>query len=78
MITVRIKTNVQNDRRVVVTLPPEVPTGPAELVVTVDSHDSEREKSRLLALDEFLALARASTFRSAGPYPTRDELHARH
>ena len=37
MITLRIKTNVQNDRRVVVTLPPEVPIGPAELVVSVDS-----------------------------------------
>ena len=37
MITLRIKADVQNDRRVVVTLPPEVPTGPAELVVTVES-----------------------------------------
>ena len=37
MITLRIKADVQTDRRVVVTLPPESPTGPAELVVTVDS-----------------------------------------
>ena len=39
--------------------------------------DAEREKARAAALDEFLALARSSTFRSAGPYPTRDELHER-
>lgn len=37
MITMRIKTDLQDDRRVVVTLPPEVPTGPTELVVTVES-----------------------------------------
>ena len=78
MITLRIKADVQNDRRVVVTLPPEVPTGPAELVVTVDSHNAERERTRAGALDQFLALARASSFCSADPYPTRDELHERH
>lgn len=78
MVTMRITTEVKDDRCVVLTLPPEVPTGPAELVVTVDSHDATRERLRSAALDQFLALARASTFRSAGPYPTRDELHERH
>ena len=78
MVTLRITTDVQNDRRVVLTLPPEVPTGPAELVVTVDSHDAKREGMRAGALDQFLALARASSFCSADPYPTRDELHERH
>jgi hypothetical protein len=39
--------------------------------------DPERERTRAAALDQFLALARSSTFRSAGPYPTRDELHER-
>ena len=39
--------------------------------------DDERERARAAALDQFLALARKSTFRSAGPYPTRDELHER-
>ena len=61
----------------VVILPPEVPTGPAELVVTVDSQGAEREGARAGALDQFLALARASSFCSADPYPTRDELHER-
>jgi hypothetical protein len=37
----------------------------------------EREKTRAEALDQFLALAGSSSFRSAGPYPTRDELHER-
>jgi hypothetical protein len=37
MITFRIATDVKDDRQVVLTLPPEVPTGKAELVVTVAS-----------------------------------------
>jgi hypothetical protein len=39
MITLRMTTEVRDDRRVTLTLPPEVPTGPAELVVTVESPD---------------------------------------
>jgi hypothetical protein len=39
MITVRVTTDVPDDRRVIVTLPPEVPTGRADLVVTVESPD---------------------------------------
>jgi hypothetical protein len=35
MITLHITTEVADDRRVVLTLPPEVPTGKAELVVTI-------------------------------------------
>jgi hypothetical protein len=77
MITFRISTDVKDDRRVVLTLPPEVPTGKAELVVTVDSQGVERAKARAAALDQYLALARSSSFRSAGPYPTRDEMHER-
>ena len=78
MITLRITAEVPNDRQVTLTLPAEVPTGPAELVVTVDSHDADREATRGAALAQFLALARASKFRSDGPYPTRDELHERY
>jgi hypothetical protein len=39
--------------------------------------DGEREQARAAALDQFLALARSSSFRSAGPYSTRDDLHER-
>jgi hypothetical protein len=35
MITFRITTDVKDDRRGVLTLPPEVPTGKAELVVSI-------------------------------------------
>jgi hypothetical protein len=77
MITFRVTAQVNDDRRVVLTLPAEVPTGQAELVVSVDTPNADREKERAEALERFLALARASTFRSTGPYPTRDELHER-
>ncbi len=46
MITFRITTDVKDDRRVVLTLPPEVPTGQAELVVTVDSPAPEKKQPR--------------------------------
>ena len=39
--------------------------------------ETEREKTRAAALDQYLTLARSSAFRSTNPYPTRDELHER-
>jgi hypothetical protein len=44
MITLRITTDVKDDRRVVLTLPPEVPTGQAELVVTIAPQKSTEPK----------------------------------
>jgi hypothetical protein len=41
MITLRVTAEVKDDRRVVLTLPPEVPTGRAELVVTVGSAQAQ-------------------------------------
>jgi len=38
--------DVQSDRKVIVTLPPEVPTGPAELVVTVESPTGKLSNAR--------------------------------
>ena len=46
MITLRITTDVKDDRRVVLTLPPEVPTGQAELVVTVDAPAASGKRPR--------------------------------
>ena len=46
MITFRITTDIKDDRRVVLTLPPEVPTGQVELVVTVDAAAPEVKKPR--------------------------------
>jgi hypothetical protein len=77
MITFRITTEVGDDRRATLVLPQEVPTGRADLMVTVDAHQEDRETTRAAAVEEFLRLARASSFRSSGPYPTRDELHER-
>ena len=42
MITLHLTADVQADRRVVLTLPPEVPTGQTELVVTVASPSPNR------------------------------------
>jgi hypothetical protein len=39
--------------------------------------DTEREVARAAALAQFLTIARSSTFRSDGHYPSRDELHER-
>jgi hypothetical protein len=43
MITFHITTDVKDDRRVVLTLPPEVPTGRTELVVSVQPAPSGDE-----------------------------------
>lgn len=46
-----------------------------EIIVLVT--DERTEADREEALQRFLAHANASTFKSEGPYPTRDELHER-
>lgn len=78
MVTLRITADVPSSRQLTLTLPSEVPTGPAEVVVTVESHGAERERIRSEALEQLLRLSRSSTFRSDGPYPSRSELHERH
>ena len=67
MITFRITTDVKDDRRVVLTLPPEVPTGQTELVVTVDSPAPAKKKPRT-SLAEW---AEANAERTLGTTPTR-------
>jgi hypothetical protein len=42
MITFRVSADVKDDRRVELTLPPETPTGKADLVVSVSPHASGR------------------------------------
>jgi hypothetical protein len=41
MITFQIRADIKDDRRIILTLPPEVPTGHANLVVTVESPTAE-------------------------------------
>jgi hypothetical protein len=51
MITFRITADVKDDHRVVLTLPPEVPTGQTELVVTVKSTAQQDKQPRTSLAD---------------------------
>jgi hypothetical protein len=51
MITFEITTEVKDDRRIVLTLPPEVPTGQAKLVVTVNSPTPDKKPTRTSLAD---------------------------
>jgi hypothetical protein len=51
MITFRLSTEIKEDRQVVLTLPPEVPIGQAELVVTVNSPPSDNKRPRTSLAD---------------------------
>jgi hypothetical protein len=83
MNAVRVETTVEADGELHLTGLPCRRGDKVEAVVLIlepsppTATDPEREKTRAAALDHFLALARSSTFRSAGPYPTRDELPER-
>ncbi len=51
MIPLRITPDVQDDRRVVLTLPPEIPIGQTELMVTVASPAPDKKPSRTSLAD---------------------------
>ena len=83
MNAIRVETTIQADGELHLTELPCRRGDKVEAIVLVlepsqPTSDVEREKTRAAALDQFLVLARSSSFRSAGPYPTRDELHERH
>ena len=44
MITFRVSADVKDDRRVVLTLPDEVPPGKAELVVSVNPQPADQDR----------------------------------
>jgi hypothetical protein len=46
MITLQVTVDVKDDRRVVLTLPPEVPVGPAEMVVTISQQAGTKKPAR--------------------------------
>ena len=48
MITFRITADIKDDRRVILTLPSEVPTGQAELVVSIERPLSENQRPMTL------------------------------
>ncbi len=84
MNAVRVETTVEADGELHLTGLPCRRGDRVEAVVLIlepsppPATDPEREKARAAALEQLLALARSSSFRSTGPYPTRDELHERH
>jgi hypothetical protein len=83
MKTVRVETTVEADGELHLSALPCRRGDKVEAVVRVLEPSSrpdsiiERETARSAALNQFLALARSSSFCSAGPYPTRDDLHDR-
>ncbi|MCI0462858.1 MAG: hypothetical protein L0Z62_38415 [Gemmataceae bacterium] len=53
MITFRISADIKADRQIVLRLPPEVPTGQAELVITVAPQTSAEPKRPGTSLAEW-------------------------
>jgi hypothetical protein len=84
MNTDREQTTLEADSELHLTKLPCRRTDKVEAIVLIleqrsrPAPDAEREKSREAAVGQFLVLARSSSFRSASPYPTRDELYERH
>jgi hypothetical protein len=71
----KVQTSIQTDGELLLTGLPCRKGNRVEVIVLVT--DERTEADRQEALKQFLAGANASTFRSEGPYPTRDELHER-
>ena len=46
MITLRISTELSDDRTILLTLPPEVPTGKVELLVSISPQDNHTKRPR--------------------------------
>ena len=53
MITIRVSADVKDDRQVVLTLPPEVPTGETELIISIAPRQSENPKLPRSSLAEW-------------------------
>jgi hypothetical protein len=83
MNAVRVETTIESDGELHLTKLPCRRGDKVEAIVLIlepasrPASDAEREKVQTAAVEQFLALARSSSFRSTGPYPTRDELHER-
>jgi hypothetical protein len=84
MNAIRVETTVEADGELHLTDLPCRRGDKIEAIVLIleqssgPTADGQPEKARAAAVDQFLTLARSSSFRSAGPYPPRDELHERH
>jgi hypothetical protein len=70
MISFEITADIQDDRRVVLTLPPEVPTGQAKLVVTVNSPASDNKRP-VTSLADWVEIQPGQNASEADRYPLR-------
>lgn len=83
MNTIRVETTIEADGELHLTKLPCRRGDKVEAIVLIlepsphPTADPQRERARATAVEQFLALARSSSFRSAGPYPTREQLHER-
>ncbi len=80
MDSIKIETTIQKDGELHLTQLPCRKGDRVEATLSIlaqNGQNNTREKEREEALRQFLILAKASRFRSTGPYPTRDELHER-
>ena len=80
MDSIKIETTIQKDGELHLTQLPCRKGDRVEATLSIlarNGEDDSRVKERQEAIRQFLNLAKASRFRSSGPYPTRDELHER-
>ena len=75
MNAVKINSVVVKDGELQLTNLPVRKGDQVEATLVIRSQVTEEERER--ALERLIARAKASKFRSTGPYPTRDELHER-
>lgn len=83
MNAIRVETMIESDGELHLTELPCRRGDKVEAIVLIlepasrPAVDAEREQTRAAAVEQFLMLARSSSFRSIGPYPTREKLHER-
>jgi hypothetical protein len=83
MNAVRVETTIESDGELHLSALPCQRGDKVEAIVFIlepvsrSAADAEKERARAAAGEQFLALARFSSFRSTNSYPTRDELQER-
>ena len=65
MITIRVSTDVKDDRRVVLTLPPEVPLGKTELIISITPDEPQGPQNAAIEPGRLGRRARGTLGRTA-------------
>ncbi len=76
MRSVHVKTIVEADGELRLANVPVRKGDPVEAILLVPDRMTEERRGRARA--DFIEHTRSAAFRSAGPYPSREELHERH